>query len=358
MSTQMKLAAFGVALALAVSGCGGSDNPDEATVRASSPTTENSAVATADEVTTTDQVATTTPSSTERTSTLPPSTATTASDTADAEPTTSSSATDTLEPATTEGPKTSEVAAEDPTTTTVPVSIPEAAEEFVEPSEDELIEAVTRSLVDDQQTETYPTSEPELRCVSATVVEDVGKDKLVAAGMAEDGSGTFRPADLESADQEILIDAFLSCVNIENVFASQIGDGDIDETTARCLAREMNDNGLLVELIRPSILGQVALAIEDQNASTQDAFLEAFRACLDFEDEMARGFMQDGIVSEKSARCLASRMNEEGLLEQIMRTQVTGVDLTPEQDADAQSLMLDLARECLTTEEAERLSLG
>lgn len=346
MSRHKKLAAAGFALALVTAACGGDDDtPDDAGVGSSTTLA----------IETTTEIQTTTESRAESTST---SAASSPSSTDSSAPTSA----DTTAPASSisdSEPQTSEVAAEDASTTSTSLTIPEAAEAFIEPSEDELIEAVTRSLVDDREAQSYPTSGAELRCVSSSVVEDIGQEKLIEAGIDEDGSGTFDPAALAESDQQLLVSAFLTCVDVENVFASQVSDGgNLDEATARCLAREMNDNGLLEDLIRPSILGAATPGIDEQDASTQDAFLEAFRACLDFEDEMAQGFMQDGVVSESSARCLAARMDEEGLLDRIMRTQLTGVALTADEDVAAQALMLDLARECLTDAEAERLSLG
>jgi len=100
-------------------------------------------------------------------------------------------------------------------------------------SEQELVDEMTSQILQDQDAAS-PFGATEARCVSETIVDDIGLDGLDAMGITADDAGGFWVAASED-DANRFIDIAMSCVDFRSLLAAEFSAG-VSRESAECLA--------------------------------------------------------------------------------------------------------------------------
>ena len=185
--------------------------------------------------------------------------------------------------------------------------------------------ALTDSLLQDQTFADYEITEPEARCAAERVVDDLGTDRLVEIGFANDKTQVDF-TELDESEITVLADAMNDCIDdsaavlVDAVAAGILEEPDpafpVNDQQAHCVAQGVVDQVGLSRLIVVGVEsqrngGDQFAALEPEEV---DAFTNAFVDCIDVRKILLDNIAASGAGDDVIA-CLDANITDDDIAE-------------------------------------------
>lgn len=110
--------------------------------------------------------------------------------------------------------------------------------------EDQAKEALAASIMEESDS-TFKVSQSEADCIAAGFVDDIGVDQLQDYGIITEGEGTSKTLDdvtMDEGDAEAAADAFVDCVDVQQLLTDELPLDGMDAAVADCVKDALSED--------------------------------------------------------------------------------------------------------------------